>query len=518
MLNTDHNSKFLPEALTFDDILMVPAHSNVLPADINVRTRLAGDIYLNTPLISAAMDTVTESRMAIAMAREGGLGVIHKNMPIRQQADQVDRVKRSENGVINNPFFLSPEHLVSDADRLMGKFHISGVPICDADGKLVGIITNRDLKFMSSFDVPIGEVMTKEHLITAPQGITLEEAKALLLRSKVEKLPIVDENFHLTGLVTIKDIEKAKKYPNAARDSQNRLLVAGAIGVSHDMEERAAALVEAQVDILALDSAHGHSENILKAVSRIKSLYPHIPLIAGNVATAAGTEALIKAGADCVKVGIGPGSICTTRVVAGVGVPQVTAVYEAACIAAKYDIPIIADGGIKYSGDIVKALAAGANTVMLGSLLAGNVTGTAAAETVSTAIDSKLAEATAALSGMAAAPDATLLISYPYRMATGDTLEGQLLAQVGFHCSGADYTNWLYPESELRALEPDVIFCAEADEVETVKQSYEYKVVAAVKNDKVMAIDFTAFQNQSLRMFDTLAEMAKFTAAEPAEA
>ena len=354
MLNTDHNSKFLPEALTFDDILMVPAHSNVLPADINVRTRLAGDIYLNTPLISAAMDTVTESRMAIAMAREGGLGVIHKNMPIRQQADQVDRVKRSENGVINNPFFLSPEHLVSDAD-----------------GKLVGIITNRDLKFMSSFDVPIGEVMTKEHLITAPQGITLEEAKALLLRSKVEKLPIVDENFHLTGLVTIKDIEKAKKYPNAARDSQNRLLVAGAIGVSHDMEERAAALVEAQVDILALDSAHGHSENILKAVSRIKSLYPHIPLIAGNVATAAGTEALIKAGADCVKVGIGPGSICTTRVVAGVGVPQVTAVYEAACIAAKYDIPIIADGGIKYSGDIVKALAAGANTVMLGSLLAG---------------------------------------------------------------------------------------------------------------------------------------------------
>ena len=323
MLNTDHNSKFLPEALTFDDILMVPAHSNVLPADINVRTRLAGDIYLNTPLISAAMDTVTESRMAIAMAREGGLGVIHKNMPIRQQADQVDRVKRSENGVINNPFFLSPEHLVSDADRLMGKFHISGVPICDADGKLVGIITNRDLKFMSSFDVPIGEVMTKEHLITAPQGITLEEAKALLLRSKVEKLPIVDENFHLTGLVTIKDIEKAKKYPNAARDSQNRLLVAGAL-------------------LHIVTDADG-----------------------------AGTEALIKAGADCVKVGIGPGSICTTRVVAGVGVPQVTAVYEAACIAAKYDIPIIADGGIKYSGDIVKALAAGANTVMLGSLLAG---------------------------------------------------------------------------------------------------------------------------------------------------
>ena len=371
MLNTDYKTKFLPEALTFDDILMVPAHSAVLPADIDVRTRLARDIYLNTPLISAAMDTVTESRMAIAMAREGGLGIIHKNMSIREQADQIDRVKRSENGVIDNPFFLSPQHLVTDADQLMGKFHISGVPICDETGKLVGIITNRDLKFMSDFNVPIGEVMTREHLITAPQGITLEEAKALLLASKVEKLPIVDKDFKLTGLVTIKDIEKAKQYPHAARDKQNRLLVAGAIGVSHDMEERAAALVEAQVDILALDSAHGHSENILKAVSRIKALYPDIPLIAGNVATAAGTEALIKAGADCVKVGIGPGSICTTRVVAGVGVPQVTAIYEAACMASKYDIPIIADGGIKYSGDIVKALAAGGSTVMLGSLLAG---------------------------------------------------------------------------------------------------------------------------------------------------
>ena len=268
------------------------------------------------------------------------------------------------------PYVTDREQVSDCIDRIVDYAERS-LPVLNDAGKLVGIITNRDLKFMSSFDVPIGEVMTKEHLITAPQGITLEEAKALLLRSKVEKLPIVDENFHLTGLVTIKDIEKAKKYPNAARDSQNRLLVAGAIGVSHDMEERAAALVEAQVDILALDSAHGHSENILKAVSRIKSLYPHIPLIAGNVATAAGTEALIKAGADCVKVGIGPGSICTTRVVAGVGVPQITAVYEAACIAAKYDIPIIADGGIKYSGDIVKALAAGANTVMLGSLLAG---------------------------------------------------------------------------------------------------------------------------------------------------
>lgn len=363
--------KVVMEGITFDDVLLIPAYSEVLPREVSLSTKFSRNIDLKIPFVTAAMDTVTEAPMAIAIAREGGIGVIHKNMSIRQQADQVDRVKRSENGVINNPFFLSPQHLVSDADRLMGKFHISGVPICDEDGRLVGIITNRDLKFMSSFDVPIGEVMTKEHLITAPQGITLEEAKALLLRSKVEKLPIVDENFRLTGLVTIKDIEKAKKYPNAARDSQNRLLVAGAIGVSHDMEERAAALVEAQVDVLALDSAHGHSENILKAVSRIKSLYPHIPLIAGNVATAAGTEALIKAGADCVKVGIGPGSICTTRVVAGVGVPQVTAVYEAACMAARYDIPIIADGGIKYSGDIVKALAAGASTVMLGSLLAG---------------------------------------------------------------------------------------------------------------------------------------------------
>ena len=361
----------LRTGLTFDDVLLIPRESHVLPRDVDTSTMLTPTIKLNVPLLSAAMDTVTDARLAIAMAREGGLGVIHKNMPIRQQADQVDRVKRSENGVINNPFFLSPEHLVSDADRLMGKFHISGVPICDADGKLVGIITNRDLKFMSSFDVPIGEVMTKEHLITAPQGITLEEAKALLLRSKVEKLPIVDENFHLTGLVTIKDIEKAKKYPNAARDSQNRLLVAGAIGVSHDMEERAAALVEAQVDILALDSAHGHSENILKAVSRIKSLYPHIPLIAGNVATAAGTEALIKAGADCVKVGIGPGSICTTRIIAGVGVPQLTAIYDVACVARESGVPVIADGGLRYSGDLVKALAAGGDCVMIGSMFAG---------------------------------------------------------------------------------------------------------------------------------------------------
>ena len=358
------------EGITFDDVLLVPQYSEVTPNMIELQTHLTKKIVLNIPMMSAAMDTVTEHRMAIAMARQGGIGIIHKNMSIKAQADEVDKVKRSENGVITDPFFLSPSHTLQDAEDLMRKFRISGVPICE-NNKLVGIITNRDFKFETDFSKKISESMTSEGLITAPEGITLEEAKKILAKARKEKLPIVDKDFHLKGLITIKDIEKAKKYPNAARDSQNRLLVAGAIGVSHDMEERAAALVEAQVDILALDSAHGHSENILKAVSRIKSLYPHIPLIAGNVATAAGTEALIKAGADCVKVGIGPGSICTTRVVAGVGVPQVTAVYEAACIAAKYDIPIIADGGIKYSGDIVKALAAGANTVMLGSLLAG---------------------------------------------------------------------------------------------------------------------------------------------------
>ena len=363
--------KFGKQGLTFDDVLLIPAESDVTPNMIDLKTTLAGNVKLNTPIMTAAMDTVTEAAMAIAIAREGGIGIIHKNMSIEQQADEVDKVKRSENGVIVNPFSLTEDHLVADADKLMGKYKISGVPIVDRTGKLVGIITNRDMRFLTDYSAPISEVMTKENLITAPVGTSMEKAQEILRQHKIEKLPLIDENGYLKGLITIKDIEKAKKYPNAARDSQNRLLVAGAIGVSHDMEERAAALVEAQVDILALDSAHGHSENILKAVSRIKSLYPHIPLIAGNVATAAGTEALIKAGADCVKVGIGPGSICTTRVVAGVGVPQVTAVYEAACIAAKYDIPIIADGGIKYSGDIVKALAAGANTVMLGSLLAG---------------------------------------------------------------------------------------------------------------------------------------------------
>ena len=328
MLNTDHNSKFLPEALTFDDILMVPAHSNVLPADINVRTRLAGDIYLNTPLISAAMDTVTEYRMAIAIAREGGIGVVHKSMPIAQQADHVDRVKRSENGVINSPFFLSPEHTLAEADQLMRKYRISGVPICK-DGKLVGILTNRDLKFEEDFTRTCGEVMTKDHLITAPVNTSLAEAKKILGRHKIEKLPLVDDKFALKGLITIKDIEKAVKYPNTARDAQGRLLCAAAIGVTNDVLERAGALIAAGADVLVLDSAHGHSHNIMECLKKVKARYPGTPVIAGNIATAEGAKALIDAGADCVKVGIGPGSICTTRVVAGIGVPQITAIYDA---------------------------------------------------------------------------------------------------------------------------------------------------------------------------------------------
>ena len=370
MLNTDHNYKFLPEALTFDDILMVPAHSSILPADINVRTRLAGDIHLNTPLISAAMDTVTESRMAIAMAREGGIGVIHKNMSISQQAEQVDMVKRSENGVITNPFWLAPGHTLAEADELMAKYRISGVPICK-DGKLIGIITNRDMKFEENMDTRIRAVMTSEGLVTGKEGTTLEEAKDILRRHKIEKLPIVDENFRLKGLITIKDIEKVVKYPNSAKDKHGRLLCAAAIGVTNDILDRAGALVQAGVDALVLDSAHGHSANIMRCVGLVKNAFPEVQLIAGNVATAEATEALIKAGADCVKVGIGPGSICTTRVVSGIGVPQITAVLESAAMADKYGIPVIADGGIKYSGDIVKALAAGGSVVMMGSMLAG---------------------------------------------------------------------------------------------------------------------------------------------------
>ena len=370
MLNTCFEEKFLKEGLTFDDVLLIPAKSEVLPRDVDLRTRLARGIWLNSPVMTAAMDTVTESRMAIAIAREGGIGVIHKNMSIERQADEIDKVKRSENGVIVNPFFLSPEHFAFDADKLMAKYKISGVPICE-NGKLVGILTNRDMRFISDMGVKIKEVMTSKNLVTAPVGTTLEQAQEILRKYKIEKLPLVDDNYMLKGLITIKDIEKAVQYPNSARDRGGRLLCAAAIGATHDVFDRVEALIEAQVDVLVLDSAHGHNVEILAAVSRVKSKFPDIALIAGNVATAEAAEDLIKSGADAVKVGIGPGSICTTRVVAGIGVPQITAIYDAACAGAKHDIPIIADGGIKYSGDIVKALAAGGNVVMLGSLLAG---------------------------------------------------------------------------------------------------------------------------------------------------
>lgn len=370
MVNVNAGEKFLKEGLTFDDVLLIPAESDVLPKEVSTATRLTKYITLNIPLMTSAMDTVTESRMAIAIAREGGIGVIHKNMSIAEQADHVDRVKRSENGVIVNPFFLSPDHLVQDANELMGKYKISGVPIC-RDGKLVGILTNRDMRFLSDFSQRIEEVMTHENLVTAPVGTTLEQAQEILRRHRIEKLPIVDENGYLKGLITIKDIEKAVKYPNSARDKDGRLLCAAAIGATSDVLERAAALVEAQVDALVLDSAHGHNRNILNAVSRIKAAYPSLSLIAGNIATAEAAEAMIAAGADAIKVGIGPGSICTTRVVAGIGVPQITAIYDAACVAAKYDIPVIADGGVKYSGDLVKAIAAGGDVVMIGSLVAG---------------------------------------------------------------------------------------------------------------------------------------------------
>ena len=362
--------KFVGEGLTFDDVLLVPAESDVLPADVSLGTNLTKKIHLNIPIMSAAMDTVTESRMAIAMAREGGIGIIHKNMSIEAQADEVDMVKRSENGVITNPFFLSPDATLGDADELMGKYRISGVPICE-NGRLVGIITNRDLKFQEDMTKKIRGEMTSENLVTAPVGTTLEQAKEILRAHKIEKLPIVDDKYALKGLITIKDIEKAYTYPNTARDERGRLLCGAAIGATADVLERAAALLEAGADVLVLDSAHGHSHNIMKSVAKVKAAFPSAQIIAGNVATAEATEALIDAGADCVKIGIGPGSICTTRVVAGIGVPQITAVLSAAEAAAKHGIPIISDGGIKYSGDIVKALAAGAQVVMLGSLLAG---------------------------------------------------------------------------------------------------------------------------------------------------
>lgn len=365
------DEKFSKEGLTFDDVLLIPAESDILPKDIDVSTQLTKNIRLNTPLLTAAMDTVTETRMAIAIAREGGIGIIHKNMSIEQQRGEVDKVKRSENGVIVNPFFLHAENTVFEADNLMHRYKISGVPICDDNGKLIGILTNRDMRFMTDYNVKIADVMTRDNLVTSHIGTTLDEAKQILMRHKIEKLPLVDEDGYLKGLITIKDIEKTVQYPNSARDSRGRLMCGAALGATSDILDRAAALVEAGVDLLALDSAHGHSKNILNAVSKVKAAFPNVSLIAGNVATAEGTRALIDAGADCVKVGIGPGSICTTRVVSGIGVPQITAVYDSANEAAKSGITVIADGGIKYSGEIVKAIAAGASAVMVGSLVAG---------------------------------------------------------------------------------------------------------------------------------------------------
>ncbi|MGN0499535.1 MAG: IMP dehydrogenase [Ruminococcus sp.] len=372
MLNTDYNQKFGKEGLTFDDVLLIPGESDVEPKNVDISTNLTKNIKLNTPVVTAAMDTVTETEMAIAIAREGGIGAIHKNMSIEKQADQVDRVKRSENGVIANPFFLSPENTVRDANDLMAKYKISGVPIC-RDGKLVGIITNRDLRFMTGadFNQPIASVMTYESLVTAPVGTTLQQAQEILRKHRIEKLPLVGSDGSLKGLITIKDIEKSVQYPNSARDEKGRLLCGAAIGATADVLDRVAALVESQVDVLFLDSAHGHNSNIIKTVAKVKKAYPNIPLVAGNIATAEAAKALIDAGADTVKVGIGPGSICTTRIVAGIGVPQITAIYDAACEASKYGVPVIADGGIKYSGDIVKALAAGGSVVMVGSLVAG---------------------------------------------------------------------------------------------------------------------------------------------------
>lgn len=365
------DSKFAKEGLTFDDVLLIPAESNVLPSDVDISTQLTKTIKLNTPVITAAMDTVTECNMAIAIAREGGIGIIHKNMSIDAQKAQVDNVKRSENGVINNPFYLSPENTVEEADNLMHRYRISGVPVCDENRRLVGILTNRDMRFISDYSQKIKNYMTSDGLVTSNEGTTLNEAKQILMRHKIEKLPLVDENGYLKGLITIKDIEKAVKYPNSARDTRGRLLCGAAIGATADVLDRVAALVEAGVDLITLDSAHGHSRNIINAVSRVKAAYPNVSLVAGNVATAEATKALIDAGADCVKVGIGPGSICTTRVVAGIGVPQITAVYDSANEAAKHGISVIADGGIKYSGEIVKAIAAGASAIMVGSLVAG---------------------------------------------------------------------------------------------------------------------------------------------------
>lgn len=364
-------TKFAKEGLTFDDVLLVPRKSEVLPREVDVTVQLSPSVKLNIPLISAGMDTVTESALAIAIAREGGIGIIHKNMSIAQQAEEVDRVKRSESGVITNPFSLTPDHHVYDAEALMAKYRISGVPIVDEKHKLVGILTNRDLRFISDFSIKIHDVMTHDDLVTAPVGTTLEDAQVLLQQHKIEKLPIVDETNTLKGLITIKDIEKAIQFPNAAKDPHGRLLVGAAVGISKDTFERTEALVQAGADAIVVDSAHGHHINILEAVRKLRAAYPELTIIAGNVATGEATRDLIEAGASVVKVGIGPGSICTTRVIAGIGVPQITAVYDCATVAREYNVPVIADGGIKYSGEIVKAIGAGASCVMLGSMFAG---------------------------------------------------------------------------------------------------------------------------------------------------
>ena len=364
-------AKIIKTAYTFDDVLLVPNKSEILPREVSTKTNLTKKIQLNIPLMSAGMDTVTESKMAIAMAREGGIGIIHKNMTVEEQAKEVDRVKRQENGVITDPIFLSEDHLIQDAENLMSQYRISGVPITTKEGKLIGIITNRDIIFETNYQRKISEVMTKDNLITSVETTTVEEAKEILKKHKVEKLPLVDKDGVLKGLITMKDIEKVKKFPNAAKDSKGRLLCGAAVGVTGNMMERVDALVKAHVDVITLDTAHGHSKGVLDAVTQIKKVYPDLQVIAGNVATAGATEDLIKAGADCVKVGIGPGSICTTRVVAGVGVPQLTAVMDCAEVGKKYGVPVIADGGLKYSGDVVKALAAGASVAMMGSLFAG---------------------------------------------------------------------------------------------------------------------------------------------------
>ncbi|MDF2667959.1 MAG: inosine-5-monophosphate dehydrogenase [Paenibacillus sp.] len=365
-------TKFAKEGLTFDDVLLIPRKSEVFgPKQVDVSTHLSQQLKLNIPLISSAMDTVTEAKLAISIAREGGIGIIHKNMSIAQQAEEVDRVKRSESGVITNPFSLTPEHHVYDAEELMGKYRISGVPIVDKDNKLVGILTNRDLRFVHDYSIKIKEVMTQENLVTAPVGTTLVEAEGILQKHKIEKLPLVDENNNLKGLITIKDIEKAIQFPNAAKDKQGRLLVGAALGASKDALERATALVNVGADLVVVDSAHGHHINILETVRKLRQQFPELTIVAGNVATGEGTRDLIEAGASVVKVGMGPGSICTTRVIAGIGVPQITAIYDCATVARKYGVPIIADGGVKYSGDITKAIAAGADAIMIGSLFAG---------------------------------------------------------------------------------------------------------------------------------------------------